>query len=71
MTQTFPNFISVIENPGYPPPIYEGFENITLLPAMIGPLTIVVALDLILLHLVSLVDYNLQNWIILKVKMAL
>jgi len=33
MTQTFPNFISVIGNPGYPPPIYEGFENITSLPS--------------------------------------
>jgi len=33
MTQTFPNFISVIGNPGYPPPIYEGFENIASLPS--------------------------------------
>ena len=33
MTQTFPNFISVIGNPGYPPPIYEGFENISSLPS--------------------------------------
>ena len=33
MSQTFPNFISVIGNPGYPPPIYEGFENISSLPS--------------------------------------
>ena len=33
MTQTFPTFISVIGNPGYPPPIYEGFENIASLPS--------------------------------------
>ena len=32
MTQVFPNFISVIGNPGYPPPIYEGFETISSLP---------------------------------------
>ena len=33
MSQTYPNFISVIGNPGYPPPIYEGFENISSLPS--------------------------------------
>ena len=32
MTQTFPNFVSVIGNPGYPPPIYEGFETISSIP---------------------------------------
>ena len=33
MSQTFTNFITVIGNPGYPPPIYEGFENISSLPS--------------------------------------
>jgi PKD repeat protein len=32
MTQTFTDFISVIGNPGYPPPIYEGFETTSSLP---------------------------------------
>ena len=32
MTQTFTDFISVIGNPGYPPPIYEGFETISSIP---------------------------------------
>ena len=32
MTKVFPNFISVIGNPGYPPPIYEGFETISSIP---------------------------------------
>ena len=30
--QTFTNFISVIGNPGYSPPIYEGFETISSIP---------------------------------------
>jgi PKD repeat protein len=32
MTKTFTDFISVIGNPGYPPPIYEGFETISSIP---------------------------------------
>ena len=32
MTKVFPNFISVIGNPGYTPPIYEGFETISSIP---------------------------------------
>ena len=33
MTQSFPNFITVIGSPGFPPPIYEGFESMTSLPS--------------------------------------
>ena len=32
MNKTFSNFISVIGNPGYPPPIYEGFETTSSIP---------------------------------------
>ena len=33
MTQSFPNFITVIGSAGFPPPIYEGFESMTSLPS--------------------------------------